>query len=364
MTHSLAANNRPWLIYGATGATGRLVLEEALRRGHRPILAGRDAGALRALAEPHRLAWAAVRLDGRPALEKLVARASRVLHVAGPFRITTPPMLDACLAAGTPYLDVSGELEVVSATLERDSAAKSTGIPIIAGAGFAVTAGDCLALHVARRRPAAKRLWLGLDAQNGQKSPAALLSTLDVIGAGGAWVTDGRIRRGAAGHRSRTVTLGGRAQTFVAAPVADVVAALRGTGIPEIVAGVPAPRLVAPLLRWLAPLLQRVARSQTLRRFAERRAARKGSPGVAARPSNLRSLAWAEASDDQGSSSALLEMGEGYHFAACAAVRAAEGLARCAPGAFTPGAAFGPDFVLELEGVTRRDLASLTEPGA
>ena len=31
-----------WLLYGANGYTGRLIAEEAARRGLRPILAGRD----------------------------------------------------------------------------------------------------------------------------------------------------------------------------------------------------------------------------------------------------------------------------------------------------------------------------------
>ena len=31
-----------WMIYGAYGYTGRLAVELALARGHRPTLAGRD----------------------------------------------------------------------------------------------------------------------------------------------------------------------------------------------------------------------------------------------------------------------------------------------------------------------------------
>jgi short subunit dehydrogenase-like uncharacterized protein len=38
-----------WMLYGAYGSTGRLILDEALRRGHRPILAGRDDARLSAL---------------------------------------------------------------------------------------------------------------------------------------------------------------------------------------------------------------------------------------------------------------------------------------------------------------------------
>ena len=32
-----------WMIYGATGTTGTLIAEEAVRRGHQPVLAGRSA---------------------------------------------------------------------------------------------------------------------------------------------------------------------------------------------------------------------------------------------------------------------------------------------------------------------------------
>ena len=39
------------LIYGATGYTAGLVIEEALAHGLRPVLAGRDRERLRALAE-------------------------------------------------------------------------------------------------------------------------------------------------------------------------------------------------------------------------------------------------------------------------------------------------------------------------
>ena len=52
-----------WMIYGATGYTGTLVAEEAVRRGHKPLLAGRSAAKLRPLAERLGLEYAAVALD-------------------------------------------------------------------------------------------------------------------------------------------------------------------------------------------------------------------------------------------------------------------------------------------------------------
>ncbi len=36
-----------WMIYGAAGTTGTLIAEEAIRRGHQPMLAGRSAAETR-----------------------------------------------------------------------------------------------------------------------------------------------------------------------------------------------------------------------------------------------------------------------------------------------------------------------------
>ena len=40
-----------WMLYGANGYTGRLIIEEALKRGHRPVLAGRSSESIGALAK-------------------------------------------------------------------------------------------------------------------------------------------------------------------------------------------------------------------------------------------------------------------------------------------------------------------------
>jgi short subunit dehydrogenase-like uncharacterized protein len=358
-------NELPWLIYGATGTTGRLVVESALAHGHRPILAGRDAAGLRALADRHGLQAAVVRLDDRDGLEALLRRSSRVLHAAGPFVRTAAPVLEACLATATPYLDLSGEVESVAATLALDDAARKRGIPLIAGAGFGVTAGDCIAAHVARRYPRATRLRIGIDARNGRRSTGAAVSTLDVLGGGGAWIESGRLVRGPLAHRRFRATLGGHAQTFVAAPMAEALAAFHTTGIADVVAGIPVPRMIAPVIRWLAPILQALARRPALRRLAASRAgagAAKAEPASGEQPP-MRSRVWARAADDQGGVASVLEMGEGYAFAAEAIVLAARAVEqRPLAGAFTPAAAFGPDFVLGIQSVERRDLIEGEQP--
>jgi short subunit dehydrogenase-like uncharacterized protein len=44
-----------YMIYGAYGYTGRLIVEAALKKGHSPTLAGRDEAKVKALASEFNL---------------------------------------------------------------------------------------------------------------------------------------------------------------------------------------------------------------------------------------------------------------------------------------------------------------------
>jgi short subunit dehydrogenase-like uncharacterized protein len=81
-----------WMIYGAYGYTGRLVALEAVRRGQRPVLAGRSAEKLAPLAERLGLDWIAVDLADRVVLQKAIGQVELVYHAAGPFVHTSAPM--------------------------------------------------------------------------------------------------------------------------------------------------------------------------------------------------------------------------------------------------------------------------------
>jgi short subunit dehydrogenase-like uncharacterized protein len=75
-------------LYGATGFTGKLILDRALSLGLRPTLAGRDAARLRSMAEPLESPWCAATVGDRPALDVVCRGSSVVLNAAGPFADT------------------------------------------------------------------------------------------------------------------------------------------------------------------------------------------------------------------------------------------------------------------------------------
>ncbi|MEL6616026.1 MAG: NAD(P)H-binding protein, partial [Bacteroidota bacterium] len=93
----------PFLLYGATGYTGRLIADLAVARGHRPVLGGRTEATLRPLAERLGLDPVVVSLDDARGLDRALEGVDAVLHAAGPFAQTSAPMVDACLRTGTPY---------------------------------------------------------------------------------------------------------------------------------------------------------------------------------------------------------------------------------------------------------------------
>src|ERR1700689_2904290 len=113
-----------WMIYGAYGYTGRLVAALATERGELPVIAGRAERRLRELGERFELEHRTATLADPAALRAALNGFDVVAHCAGPFSSTSEPMVDACLATGTHYLDITGEIDVLEAVLARDDEAR------------------------------------------------------------------------------------------------------------------------------------------------------------------------------------------------------------------------------------------------
>jgi len=124
-----------FLLYGSTGFTGDLIAREAIQRGLRPVLAGRNPAKVEAQARELGLDCRVLNLNDTAALGRAVGEVGAVLNCAGPFIHTCKSMLEACLKEGTHYLDITGEIPVFEMLAACDAEARTRGVTLLPGAG-------------------------------------------------------------------------------------------------------------------------------------------------------------------------------------------------------------------------------------
>lgn len=347
--------NEPWMIYGAYGYTGRLIAQEALARGHRPLLAGRRREPLEEMAHDLDLPFVAFDLEDRTAADAALLGQRLVIHCAGPFVHTSAPMVEACLRNGVHYLDITGEIPVFEAIFEKDQEAKEKKVALLPGVGFDVVPSDCLARYVADRLPGAQKLELFIDA-GASTSRGTTRSMLESLPRGGLLRRGGKLVPATLGEGQRTVRFTSGTKDVLPIPWGDLSTAWRSTGIPDITTLMASPPGAAAALRHLGPLATKLMENRTLRRIFDTLAGDfAAGPDAEARKRGSSEI-HARAEKNGTVVEAWVTLPEPYHFTAMAAVHIAERvLAEHPSGALTPAMAFGADLVLEVPGVRRLD---------
>lgn len=350
-----------FLIYGANGYTGELIARIAVEQGMRPILAGRNAAQVAALAARLDLPYRIAALDDATALDALLQEVAVVLHCAGPFVHTAAPMVDACIRNHVHYLDITGEIAVFEALAARYDEAKRAGVMLLPGAGFDVAPSDCLAAHLARRLPSATRLLLGIRAL-GQISRGTALTGVEAMvrGDGGIVRKQGELKPVPVAWKTRAIDFGKGPRPAVCMPWGDVATAYHSTGIPDIEVYMTFPPATVQAMK-IGQHLGWLLRAPGVAGLIKRRI-RAGAPGPSdAERAAGASLLWGRVEDEAGHAvEARMRTPEGYTLTALASLlivrKVLAGQAR--PGYQTPSSAFGPDLILEIEGVERCDVDS------
>ncbi len=100
-------------------------------------VAGRRPDAVAALAEQYGCGSVHADVTDPQAMEQLARSARVVLSTAGPFAKYGNPVVDACVAAGTHYADLTGEVPFMRGLIDRHhGAAQLSGTAILPAAGF------------------------------------------------------------------------------------------------------------------------------------------------------------------------------------------------------------------------------------
>jgi short subunit dehydrogenase-like uncharacterized protein len=350
----------PFLLYGAYGYTGELIAREAVARGLRPLLAGRDAQRVTSLGAELGLSCRAFDLDDRAALEGALSTVPAVLHCAGPFVHTYRPMVDACLARGVSYLDITGEADVFLGLAALGDRAAAAGITILPGVGFDVAPSDCLAAHLKRRLPAATHLTLAFRPDAGpSRGTAATMA--EHAHEGGLVRQGGKLVRVPVAWKTCEVDFGDGPQPTVSIPWGDVVTGWYSTGIPDIEVYMAMPEQVIHRLRRTRALVG-LLKIAPLRRLAAARARRRPAGPSPQRLAKGETRLWGSARDASGRQvSSRMRGPQAYRWTAITAVDAVQRVAagQVEHGFLTTAGAFGPDFVLG-PGVEREDLEPAT----
>jgi short subunit dehydrogenase-like uncharacterized protein len=346
------------LIYGATGYTGKLIAKVAAGQGAHPILGGRDLEKVQAIAKPLWLAFRAFDLRDPGRIDAGIKDVSVVLCVAGPFSTTSKPMADACLRNRVHYLDITGEIDVFEALAARDAEAKAQGVTLLPGVGFDVVPSDCLAAHLKRQLPGAThlKLYLSLGAN---MSRGTAKTMIEAIAAGTRLRRDRRlITRTQAEEGS--CNFGNGEKPTVQVSWGDVSTVYHSTGIPNIEVqfeALPAIRRVTQTPAFVKSFLGLGFMQSLLKAQVDRMPE---GPSEATRRAGHAVIVGEARNSDGQTVRSRLRTPEGYTLTALTAFDVAKRVAagEVESGFQTPSRAFGPDYILFFDGVTRDDLNS------
>jgi short subunit dehydrogenase-like uncharacterized protein len=304
-------------VIGAAGATGQRIVRELASRGVPLTLAGRRPDALEPLA---RELGAQVTPADLASPAALVRDARLVVNTAGPFTALARDLIQACLAARVPYVDIANEHAAIEDLLGLHQRAVARGAVLVTGAGFGPAVTEALVLGLMTGRsgpPAAVRVAAAPSA--GAISPGVSATAAQAAAGGAVRYSGGNLVHEPLGSGARQMLLDGHAWRVIPAPVGDLETARRASTAPDVTAYFAAP------------------------------GQRPGQPGV--------SYAYADIQDADGTLAGNLAV-LGDAMAATAAIAAAvtcrvlaDEPARVA-GAWTPGALYGQDLLANACDVT------------
>lgn len=339
------------LIYGANGYSGAMIATAARERGLEPVVAGRRKESVEKVGHELDLPVRIFALGAADALAEKLRGFDVLLNCAGPFSATAQPMMQACVAAGVHYLDITGEISVFVAAHEMGRLAADAGIVLCPGVGFDVVPTDCLAARLKEALPDADRLALGFDSRSGM-SPGTAKTSVEGLAQGGRVRRGGKIVAVPLAYRTRRIDFGDGEKLAMTIPWGDVATAFYSTGIGDIDVYIPAsPRLVSRLkkMNWIRPLLG----LGIVQDFMKKRIERSVTGPTAEQRERLSTALWGEVRNPAGEvRAARYTTANGYSVTADAAVRiAGHLLAYSGPGGYlTPSRLMGANFAFDLPG--------------
>lgn len=224
---------KPILLYGATGFSGSRIAKRLVGAGVDVILSGRNPNKLEKIGEQLGMPWQPLSLSNSSQLADLLSQCSLVFNMAGPYRQTAEPVIDAALHSRVHYLDLAGEWPVFQKAIALDQDAKHAECMLMPGVGFTIAVSDCLLVMAAQKFAATKCLRLAISSPD-LVSPGTLKSMLGLVDPN-VWICHrGEMKEIPVGSLKHYFPFGSRYAKATAVNWPDVFTAPHSTGIQTI----------------------------------------------------------------------------------------------------------------------------------
>jgi len=139
-------NKYDFVIYGATGFTGKLVVEYAINQYNNNdeiswAIAGRNNEKLEHIQEkynlPSEIGKIVVDSNDQNSIDEMVSQTKCVLTTVGPYQLYGEKIVKTCISTGTDYVDLCGEPGFMHKIISECSAeAKEKGARVVFSCGF------------------------------------------------------------------------------------------------------------------------------------------------------------------------------------------------------------------------------------
>jgi short subunit dehydrogenase-like uncharacterized protein len=342
-----------FLIYGANGYTGNLTVELAVKKGLKPVLAGRTEAKIKPLAEQYGLEYLVFGLENKAEIVKQLEKFPLVLNCAGPFSRTAKPMVEACMLSKTHYLDITGEIAVFEWVKSNHTQAVKNDIILMPGVGFDVVPTDCMAKYLHTQLPDASHLELAFTNIGGSISHGTVSTMIESLGSTGFARENHVIVSKPTGYKGKVIDFGRLQQFAMTIPWGDISTAHHTTHIANIetyIGNISKSVFYGMKLQFL---FNPILRSRFIKNRFQNYVDKKIVGPTEKQLQRGKSLIWGKATNPEGKMvEARLETIEGYRLTAEASLLITQKVLdlKGVSGYQTPAGLFGSELILEIEG--------------
>jgi short subunit dehydrogenase-like uncharacterized protein len=295
-------------------------------------------------------------LDDTTALKETLQDVAVVIHAAGPFNKTAKQMVEACIATGTHYLDINGDISVFEFIKRYDAKAKAANVMLLPGSGFDVVPTDCLAFSLKQQLPDATDLEIAfLPRGGGGLSHGTATTMASKAGEGGCARENGTIVRKPLGHKAKWVDINGKKLFAMSIPWGDISTAHVSTDIPNIVTYTGMKPSVYRMLKFQF-LFNWLLRTQWMRGILQKKINQRPAGPNDEKRTNGKTYIWASVKNEKGEQqTAAIQTSDGYTvtYEACLLIASKILKGEWKPGYQTPSTVYGGNLVFELSGTKK-----------